>query len=415
MSRFISDEPSVLQDEFLEALQRAWVKSVRVTRKYTKEDLQKARLPLVDIARANKYGHISSDQQGHYSGRDIKDFLEQVAAPPSYINAQGCAMIQPGLATPTITQQDLDIGRSEWNVLKKKLDEQGRLILLRNESIEDILIRSVDLEQREKPAKAGKIRCKDDVILAYVAVRDARRAYQEENGLTMKEARLLRVPVVVGTYDIITIRERWDQKGLDQYLRNLTERKRVEDEHASRVLMNYRGLLWNNVEKHFEREVRRGKGKDLMAVADMALMESLGQYEPRGGNWKMYLERHMKRRLLDYIDKTREVKHATGIQVLRLDAGYGRALGETIADPVTDPEGQVHETETRRHLEKALSMLNKQQREIALRHVVEGESCADMMHEMGMTREGVRYHVTKALDTMRLYFAEQGVQVADIL
>jgi RNA polymerase sigma-70 factor (ECF subfamily) len=154
---------------------------------------------------------------------------------------------------------------------------------------------------------------------------------------------------------------------------------------------------------------QRARAEDLLQETWLKVVRSAGEYEPRARftTWVYTIARNL------CVDSARKESYR---QADSLDApasgsdeGDGRALGEMLPDGGNSPERGAHNARLRPMLERALSSLPDEQREVFILREFSGIAFKEIAQVTNTAENTVKSRMRYALEGLRKRLTELGV------
>jgi len=154
---------------------------------------------------------------------------------------------------------------------------------------------------------------------------------------------------------------------------------------------------------------QRARAEDLLQETWLKVVRSAGEYEPRARftTWVYTIARNL------CVDSARKESYR---QADSLDApasgsdeGDGRALGEMLPDGGNSPERGAHNARLRPMLERALSSLPDEQREVFILREFSGIAFKEIAQVTNTAENTVKSRMRYALEGLRKRLSELGV------
>ena len=154
----------------------------------------------------------------------------------------------------------------------------------------------------------------------------------------------------------------------------------------------------------------RARAEDLLQETWLKVVRGAGEYEPKARftTWVYTIARNL------CVDSARKesYRHTESLDAPTggTDDGDGRLLGEAIPDRAgADPERAAHAARLRPALEKALSALPDEQREVFLLREYAGVAFKEIAQVTGVPENTVKSRMRYALEGLRKRLGEAGV------
>lgn len=151
----------------------------------------------------------------------------------------------------------------------------------------------------------------------------------------------------------------------------------------------------------------RARAEDVLQETWLKVVRSAREYEPKAKftTWLYTIARNL------CVDSARKesYRQAASLEAPVAEGDEGRPLGEGLPDTAASPERGAHNARVRPLLERALSSLPEEQREVFILREYSGIPFKDIAEVTGVSENTVKSRMRYALEGLRRRLAELGV------